>query len=544
MGPGRGGEPGARPVPRAWGWPVAGGGRAPHVEGGELYSGTSSQLCGLYPFAVSSGTSVRGVPIGRHLLTAEPVGLDPAEWLRQGLVSNTGVWVQGQPGIGKSAIIKRMVTGLVAFGGVAMVPGDVKGEYSALVEALGGVVWRVGRGLNALNPLDAGPLRAALAAAVGTERERLSESVRARRLTLLEALVTIVRRGEVDVTERRLLGAALDAAVASTAGGEPVIPDVLRALGEGGDHLRAIVASRDAANYRRAVRDLVNTLALLCDGTLRGIFDRQSTVGSGMDAPALSLDLSALGDDDDDALAAGMLCSWAWSSALVEGLDGPAGGRPDGTGPSTARRPVAVVQDELWRALRVAPGLVERSDRITRLNRHRGVISFQVTHSLDDLAALPSETDRAKARGLVARNAILVLGGMPEQELSALRRVTPLSEGEAALVTSWAASPTWQGGALHPGRGKYLIKSGERVGLPVSLRLTPGEQALYDTDRAFGPGPAATPPVPARPPAATPPVPARPPAPAPGTAPGTAPPLAGGAAGRYRASAGAPVAAR
>ena len=471
-----------RPVPRAWGWPVAGGGRAPHVEGGELYAGTSSQLCGLFPFAVGSGTPVRGVPIGRHLLTAEPVGLDPAEWLRQGLVSNTGVWVQGQPGIGKSAIIKRMITGLVAFGGVAVVPGDVKGEYSGLVEALGGAVWRLGPGLHSLNPLDAGPLRAALAAAVGGAREALAESVRVRRLSLLEALVSIVRRGEVDVTERRLLGAALDLAVrAGQAGGapaQPVVPDVLTALSEGGERLRSIVASREGAGYRRAVRELVNTLALLCDGTLRGIFDRPSTVGPGLDCPALSLDLSAL--DDDDALAAGMLCSWAWSSAGVDGAAGGAGAREAGRS-----RTVAVVQDELWRALRAAPGLVERSDRITRLNRHRGVISFQVTHSIDDLQALPSEADRAKARGMVARNAILVLGGMAEQELAALRRITPMSEGEAALVTSWAASPTWLGGALHPGRGKYLIKSGERVGLPVSLRLTPAEQALYDTDRAF-----------------------------------------------------------
>ena len=471
-----------RPVPKAWGWPVPGGGRAPHVEGGELYAGTSSQLCGLFPFAVSSGTSVRGVPIGRHLLTAEPVGLDPAEWLRQGLVSNTGVWVQGQPGIGKSAIIKRMITGLVAFGGVAVVPGDIKGEYSGLVEALGGSVWRVGRGLNSLNPLDAGPLRTALASAVGTERERLAETVRVRRLSLLEALVTIVRRADVDITERRLLGAALDTAVAGGAPDEPVVPDVLNALCEGSDQLRMIVASSDPDTYRRAVRDLLNTLAWVCDGTIRGIFDRQSTVCSGLDSPALSVDLSSLGDDDDDALAAGMLCSWAWSSSLIDGAAGSrAQGRP---------RNVAVVQDELWRVLRAAPGLVERSDRITRLNRHRGVISFQVTHSLDDLEALPSETDRAKARGMVARNAIVILGGMAEKELHALRRITPMSEGEAALVTSWAASPTWMGGALHPGRGKYLIKSGERVGLPVSLCLTRREQALYDTDRAFATAPA------------------------------------------------------
>ena len=34
-------------------------------------------------------------------------------------------------------------------------------------------------------------------------------------------------------------------------------------------------------------------------------------------------------------------------------------------------------------------------------------------------------------------------------------------------------------------RGKYLIKSGERIGLPVALTLTPTEQLLYDTDQAF-----------------------------------------------------------
>jgi len=490
-----------RPVPRAWGWAMPGGGRAPHVEGGALYAGTSSQLCGLFPFAVSSGTTVRGVPIGRHLLTAEPVGLDPAEWLRQGLVSNTGVWVQGQPGIGKSAIIKRMITGLVAFGDAAVVPGDVKGEYSHLVEALGGAVYRVGRGLHALNPLDAGPLRDELAAAVGTAREQLAETVRVRRLSLLEALVSIVRRGDVDVTERRLLGCALDAAVKAgeyAANPEqPLVPDVLRALSEGSEELRSIVASRDIPGYKHAVRELVNTLALLCDGTLRGIFDRPSTVTSTLDSPALSLDLSALDDDDDDALAAAMLCSWAWSTAVIDGakLHGRApktslpsrASAPKTSLPSraSALRRVAVVQDELWRALRVAPGLVERSDRITRLNRHRGVISFQGTHSLDDLEALPSETDRAKARGMMARNATLILGGMPEKEVDALRRVTPLTEGEAALITSWAASPTWVGGALHPGRGKYLIKSGERIGLPVSLLLTPNEQALYDTDGVF-----------------------------------------------------------
>ena len=143
------------------------------------------------------------------------------------------------------------------------------------------------------------------------------------------------------------------------------------------------------------------------------------------------------------------------------------------------------VQDELWRALRVAPGLVERSDRVTRLGRHRGEVSVQVTHSLDDLEALPTEADRAKARGLAARNGILVLGGMADKELDGIGRITPLTEQEAAMVRSWAAPPTWVTGTRHPGRGKYLIKSGERLGLPIALTLTPTEAHLYDTDQAF-----------------------------------------------------------
>src|SRR3954463_5280830 len=145
-------------APGTMGWAIAGGGRAANVAAGTHYAGTTSQLCGLFPFAVASGATLTGVPLGRSLHTAEPVGLDPAHWLRTGLISNTGVWVQGQPGIGKSSITKRLLTGLVGYGMAAVIPGDVKGEYPPLIEALGGAVWRIGRSRHALNPLDAGPL--------------------------------------------------------------------------------------------------------------------------------------------------------------------------------------------------------------------------------------------------------------------------------------------------------------------------------------------------------------------------------------------------
>lgn len=481
-----GGSYRGRPVPRPWGWAVPGGGRAANVVPGVRYQATSTQICGLFPFAVASGATPPGVPLGTHQLTAEPVGLDPSEWLRSGLVSNTGMWIQAQPGIGKSALVKRLTTGLVAFGMTAVIPGDVKGEYSELVSHLGGQVWRLGRGLHALNPLDASFLEAALRQSVGGERHRLEETIRSRRCSLLEALVTIVRRtSDVTVTERRLLSVALDLAVAGhrrthtdsatpSPATEPTIPDVVRVLHDPPVELMDVVACETPAAFRRASLELYNALQLLCDGAIRGMFDRPSSVRADLNTPALSLDISALDDDPDEVVAAAMLSSWAWAAAVIDAST--AVGR---------RRNVFRIQDELWRALRVAPGLVERSDRVTRLGRHRGEVSAQITHSLDDLEALPTAEDRAKARGMASRNGILVLGGMAKKELDGLRRITPLTEQEAALVTSWAAPPTWVRGDTHPGRGKYLLKSGERMGLPVSMALTATERRLYDTDQAW-----------------------------------------------------------
>ena len=80
------------------------------------------------------------------------------------------MFVLGQPGTGKSALVKRLVTGAVAFGTQVLILGDTKPDYTPLVRHLGGQVIRIGRGLDRINPLDAGPLGAALAAMTGHGR--------------------------------------------------------------------------------------------------------------------------------------------------------------------------------------------------------------------------------------------------------------------------------------------------------------------------------------------------------------------------------------
>ena len=86
---------------------------------------------------------------------------------------------------------------------------------------------------------------------------------------------------------------------------------------------------------------------------------------------------------------------------------------------------------------------------------------------------------------MAARNSTMVLGGMADRELDGIRRIVHLTSEESAVVRWWAAPSTWIPGTRHPGRGRYLIKSGERMGLPVAMSLVPTETRLYDTDQAW-----------------------------------------------------------
>jgi hypothetical protein len=460
-------------------------GRAAHVTAPPEYQATTTQLCGLYPFVAGSGTPAVGTPVGRHQLWGEVVCLDPLAWLRAGLITNPGMFVLGQPGTGKSTLVKRLVTGAVATGVVALVLGDTKPDYAMLTEHLGGQVIRIGRGLDKINPLDAGPLGAALHRMPGAESKALRWEVRSRRLSLLLALCTLVREARITNAEEVLLGRAIDLLDDRLAGTrEPTVTDVLAVIEQGPDTLRSAARVSTPDRYQDRAADLVFTLDLLCTGSLAGVFDGPTSRPVDLDAPAVSIDISRVGAAGDKLLTAAMLCTWAYGFAMT---DAAAALAELGI---TRRRSYLAVMDELWRALRGAPGLVEYADTLTRLNRAKGMASIMITHSLADLDALASEEDRAKARGFADRCALTVLAGLPPRELARVHQITPLTGPEQELVTSWSAPDSWQPGSRHPGRGKYLIKAGERLGIPVELSLVGPEFSLYDTDQAIRPGPA------------------------------------------------------
>jgi hypothetical protein len=466
-------------VPPAWGWKVPGGGRAAHVSAAPEYQGTTNQVCGLYPFLAGSGVPTVGTPVGRHQLSGEVTCLDPLAWLRAGLTVNPGEFILGQPGTGKSTLVKRQVTGAVAAGTRVLVLGDTKPDYAMLTAHLSGQVIRIGRGMDTVNPLDSGALGSALRHAAGAEARALRHEVRSRRLSLLIALCTLVREERVSNAEEVILGRAVDLLDERDPAGQPTVTDVLALISQGTDALRSAARADTHDAYRARTDDLAFTLASLCSGTLAGTFDGRTSRPADPDAPIVTMDISRVGAAGDRLLTAAMLCTWAHGHAIVDAAAALAGQQ------GTQARPTLAVMDELWRALRGAPGLVEHADSLSRLGRARGVATIMITHSLDDLTALPTAEDRAKARGIAERCAITVLAALPPRELDRVAEIVPLTRPERDLVTSWAAPESWLPGARHPGRGRYLIKAGERAGLPVEMTLVGAEYHLYDTDQAI-----------------------------------------------------------
>jgi len=448
-------------------------GRYGAVTAGVGFSGPTTQLCGLFPFVVGSGSPQHGVPLGHHLSEQETVYYSPFEWVRRGLTTNPGAFVIGAPGVGKSALNKRLIVGLAAQGVRPLILGDVKPDYPGVIEAIGGQVLTLGRGHDTLNPLDPGPIHEAARRLNKAGKHKaaagLMEEAHARRLALLVALCSIGRNGgNVTPAEQVILAAALQHS-----------EDIGRQLSL--HSLVDLLRDPPAEVMRDAVAGdhlpVVQTLGLMVTGPLRGVFSAETSTAIDLDAPGVELDLSPLSmGGDPTAIAAGMLAVWGHSLGMVDASLALA---EHGLEPG---REYFAIMDELWRSLRGSELLVDKIDALTRVNRARGMAQMMSTHSLRDLASLESAAAKAKALGFVERSATVFVGAVPPGEADALADVLGLSRKEKELVSSWMGNGSWDGTSAHPGRGKFLVKTVGRFGIPIQVDLTPAEMVLYDTD--------------------------------------------------------------
>ncbi len=455
--------------------------------------GTTDQIAGLNPFMIGSGAPPIGVPLGRvkrKQSRGAVVCCDPVNWFeRAKLLSQPSAFILGLPALGKSTLIRRWIMGLDIYGVRSMVLGDLKGEYVDLIKALGGQVIPVGRGHGYINVLDMSEaITAYLALRKAGKRDAASKllaEAKGRRQAALETLLTIQRGTPPTSKESAVLSVALRLLDEKWDDIKtPILADLLDIIIKPTDALHAAALSRgNDGKYQLDTENLEGDLTTLSGGDGIGeIFSKQTTTRIKR-GQHLVFDVSSIDDTDSKLQAAALMLCWSigFASVAISNALADAG--------LEKQVPVHIVLDELWRALRVGQGLVDRADALTRLNRDKGVAVTMASHTMDDLKALPTEADRSKAAGLVERCGMVISAGLPASEMPRLTQAVKLSRTEQRTLQSWTTPPAWNSAAsvnqAPPGRGNFLIKVGERPGIPIHLDLVDMEKKFHQTSKRW-----------------------------------------------------------
>lgn len=471
------------------GYRGAAGGRVGYVETPTEYFGTSRQVCGLWPFAAGTAAPTVGVPIGTHLRTGAWVCGDPLSYFtRASLIRVPSAFLFGQPGLGKSTLGRRWLIGAEWAGYRPWILGDLKPDYVDLVRAMGGQVIRIGRGMPAgINPLGGGALAAILPQLSDRPevRRAVEQKVHGRQLAMMRLLISLSRHRLVAADELTLLSAAIRHLNEQhwPAGTVPTVGALIDILTAGPRPLRAAVLAVDDEPYYRGVADpLRRALAGLLEGQLGDVFANPNTISFDPDATAVDVDISAIDGADIDLQAAVLVACWNEGFAAAEAAHTLADA---GLGPE---RNFYLTVDELWRALLGGGDIVDLINDLVRTDRQKGTGELFISHSMGDLDALATVEARAKARGFVERVGMVGVFGLPSVEFSRLADVLEFSAAERGEVISWSAPASLDTAtgqlASPPGRGKVLLKLGNRPGIPIQVRLTRSELAtgVHDTN--------------------------------------------------------------
>lgn len=388
---------------------------------------SSATLAGAYPFQVPPSLT-SGVPIGVDVLTGQPFCFDPWALCEAGVLTNPNMLLAGVIGQGKSALAKSLAIRAVAAGRQVYVPGDPKGEWGIVADAVGGLTIALGHGLSTrINPLDVPS---------------------AERAGVLAAVAELLLRRPLVPAEH----AALDAALTSLGDRPAVLADLLSAL----VHPEPPAAADDATTVEQRTldgRELGFGLRRLVRGDLAGLFDGPTSHSAGEGVPMVVLDLSRLAGDDT-ALAVAMTIAGAWLDPVLV----------PGTNPGETRKRW-IIYDEGWRLLRT-PAQLRRMQSAWKLARAAGTANLLIIHRLSDLdsAADIGSAGRAMAEGLLADCSVRIIYRQEADQSTTTRDLLALTSPERHLV-----------GELGRGAGLWHMPSRSSV---VHHRMTADELGL------------------------------------------------------------------
>jgi type IV secretory pathway VirB4 component len=446
------------------GHPRPGQGWAPVEAPLAVYEAATSEIGGLFPLLASATLPAIGARLGYDTLSGGAFHVHPTEWVLRGICTNPNMVVFGEPGRGKSSTVVALVLRMMLYGVKTLISGDVKGEYTPLLRALGVTPIQLGRGSPArLNALDLGPIAAHWPTwTVTRQREELA-GVLGRWTKLLIALAE-AQGYSPTVTDEAVLASVLRRLVGATDGYtalRPItIPDVAAMLADPDAELVEQTRFAGRREFLDGLRAITDALTNLVCGPLAGLFDEPTNFTLDWDAPIQSMDLSLLRSRGDQAVAVALTCLGSWSSLITDLTD-------DGD----IR---IVVRDEVWRQMRLGLRAVQAVDSDLRLSRAERKIQILVMHKPSDPLSVGAAGSQevAIAKDLLALCSTRILCGQSTRVADELADDFALSEREQQVITGWAME--------RPGRALWKIEN--RPGFKVQTVLSPTEAAVFDTN--------------------------------------------------------------
>lgn len=406
-----------------------------------------------YPFISGPDLGAFGPPVGTNLDGGGTFCVDPWELYRANLISGMSMLLFGTVGTGKSTLAKCWCTRLVQFGKKLAVASDLKGEWTEVVQQLGGVVIQIGTGLpTRLNPLEEGVRPSVDSMGNQLTDEGWSQMVRTRRMSIMETVIKILT-GQEELTsdEHTALDDAIDHATtrAESEKRTPTVVDISWALTEGRDDT---ITDEELA---RASRSLAKTIRRLHSGDLGGMFDGESTVTFDPSLPAVSIDTSSMRSSTQKARRVASACCGTWIEAMV-------------TNPDAGQR--VVVYEEGWDSVTNRADL-QRMVENWKLARDYGIFNILIMHKVTDLnmAGDSGSQMAAMAQSLLADADIKVIYRQDPAALRATTSQLELNDKERAQLP-----------VLQKGTGLWRI--GQKTFRVRNTRTTP-EAELFDTDQ-------------------------------------------------------------
>lgn len=410
------------------------------------FSSTSHTFSTAFPWVAGPSLGNRGPYIGPDLVGGGDFCFDPWELYAGQVISGMSMIISGKVGTGKSTLAKAVAARLVQHGRKLSVATDSKGEWSRVVEWLGGDIISIGPGQpDRINPLDPGVRPSVASDGTPMTDAQWVSMVRSRRMTLLGTLAHILMTRELRPAEHTALARALDAAVA-TAKGVVILPDVIASLSTEkrgiGDEL---IKANESLSY---------ALGRCTEGDLAGFFDGETTAHVDPTLPAISLDTSALKGASAEAKRIANACAGSWMESMV-------------TNPDGGQR--ICIYEEGWDNIGNEADL-KRMVSAWKLAREYGIFNVLLLHKFEDLdmAGNVGSKALAMAKSLIADADIKVIHRQDHSVLQATKEQLDLTDKE----TRWVRSME---------KGEALWKINDKV-FVVECRRTTAERPVFDTD--------------------------------------------------------------